>query len=63
MKIGLLTVGLGKGARPAHYQVLAEHCERLGFGTLWAPEHVVLVRSLWDRSTRTRRTARSPHPA
>jgi probable F420-dependent oxidoreductase len=42
MKIGLLTVGLGKGARPATIRILAEHCERLGFGTLWAPEHVVL---------------------
>ena len=26
---------------------MAEHCERLGFGTLWAPEHVVL----FDRYT------------
>ena len=42
MRIGLLTVGLGKGARPATIRLLAEHCERLGFGTLWAPEHVVL---------------------
>lgn len=42
MKIGLLTVGLGKGARPGTIRLLAEHCERLGFGTLWAPEHVVL---------------------
>jgi len=42
MKIGLLTVGLGKGARPTTIRLLAEHCERLGFGTLWAPEHVVL---------------------
>ena len=42
MKIGLLTVGLGKGARPKTIRTLAEHCERLGFGTLWAPEHVVL---------------------
>jgi probable F420-dependent oxidoreductase len=42
MKIGLLTVGIGKGARPGTIRILAEHCERLGFGTLWAPEHVVL---------------------
>jgi probable F420-dependent oxidoreductase len=42
MKIGLLTVGIGKAARPSTIKVLAENCERLGFGTLWAPEHVVL---------------------
>jgi len=42
MKIGLLTVGIGKGARPSTIRLLAENCERLGFGTIWAPEHVVL---------------------
>ena len=47
MKIGLLTVGIGKGARPGTIRSLAENCERLGFGTLWAPEHVVL----FDRYT------------
>ena len=42
MKIGLLTIGLGRAARPAATRVIAEQCDRLGFGTLWAPEHVVL---------------------
>ncbi|MGH7839056.1 MAG: LLM class F420-dependent oxidoreductase [Candidatus Binataceae bacterium] len=42
MKIGLLTVGIGRAARPATLRILAESCERLGFGTLWAAEHVVL---------------------
>src|SRR5271170_1014423 len=42
MKIGLLTAGLGRAARPATLRILAQNCERLGFGTLWAPEHVVL---------------------
>jgi hypothetical protein len=42
MKIGLLTIGLGRAARPATTRVIAEQCDRLGFGTLWAPEHVVL---------------------
>src|SRR5258708_20101247 len=42
MKIGLLTVGIGRAARPATMQILAENAESLGFGTLWAPEHVVL---------------------
>ena len=42
MKIGLLTAGLGKAAHPRVLRTIAEHAERLGFGTLWAPEHVVL---------------------
>jgi probable F420-dependent oxidoreductase len=42
MKIGLLTVGFGKGARPGAIRTVAEQCDKLGFGTLWAPEHVVL---------------------
>jgi probable F420-dependent oxidoreductase len=42
MKIGLLTVGIDRAARPATLRILAENCERLGFGTLWAAEHVVL---------------------
>ena len=33
---------MGKGARPGTIQAVAEHAEQLGFGTLWAPEHVVL---------------------
>jgi probable F420-dependent oxidoreductase len=42
MKIGLLTAGLGQAAHPRTLRTIAEHAERLGFGTLWAPEHVVL---------------------
>ncbi len=42
MKIGLLTVGIGRASRPATLRILAENCERLGFGTLWSAEHVVL---------------------
>ncbi|MBF6560282.1 MAG: LLM class F420-dependent oxidoreductase [Candidatus Binataceae bacterium] len=42
MKIGLLTAGLGKAAHPRVLRTIAEHADRLGFGTLWAPEHVVL---------------------
>lgn len=42
MKIGLLTVGIGRAARPSTLRILAENCERLGFGTLWSAEHVVL---------------------
>jgi probable F420-dependent oxidoreductase len=42
MKIGLLTVGLGAGCRPGAIRALAQECDAIGFGTLWAPEHVVL---------------------
>ena len=50
MKIGLLTAGLGKAAHPRVLRAIAEHAERLGFGTLWAPEHVVL----FDRYTESK---------
>lgn len=42
MKIGITAVGIGKAARPATIRTVAQHAERLGLGTLWAPEHVVL---------------------
>jgi probable F420-dependent oxidoreductase len=42
MKIGISGIGMGKGSRPRTLAMVAEHAERLGFGTLWAPEHVVL---------------------
>ena len=50
MKIGLLTAGLGQAAHPRTLRNIAEHAERLGFGTLWAPEHVVL----FDRYTESK---------
>ncbi|MGH8011499.1 MAG: LLM class F420-dependent oxidoreductase [Candidatus Binataceae bacterium] len=42
MKIGITAVGIGKAARPNTIRMVAQHAERLNFGTLWAPEHVVL---------------------
>jgi probable F420-dependent oxidoreductase len=42
MKIGMTAVGIGKAARPATIRAVAENADRLGFATLWAPEHVVL---------------------
>ncbi len=45
MKIGLLAAGLMQGAQPQYLRTLAREVERLGFGTLWAPEHVVLFDS------------------
>jgi probable F420-dependent oxidoreductase len=42
MKVGISGIGMGKGSRPRTLQLVAEHAERLGFATLWSPEHVVL---------------------
>ena len=42
MKIGMTAIGIGKAARPNTIRAVVENAERLGFGTLWAPEHVVL---------------------
>jgi probable F420-dependent oxidoreductase len=42
MQIGISGIGMGKGSRPRTLQLVAEHAERLGFATLWSPEHVVL---------------------
>jgi len=41
----MTAVGIGKAARPATIRAVAENAERLGFATLWAPEHVVLFDS------------------
>ena len=43
MKIGLFAVGTGKMAGGALLSTLASNAERLGFSTLWVPEHVVLI--------------------
>jgi probable F420-dependent oxidoreductase len=45
-----LTAGLGQAAHPRTLRTIAEHAERLGFGTLWAPQHVVL----FDRYTESK---------
>jgi probable F420-dependent oxidoreductase len=38
----MTAIGIGKAAQPGIIKVVAENADRLGFGTLWAPEHVVL---------------------
>src|SRR5579864_836727 len=45
MKIGITAIGIGKAARPTTIRAVAENADRLGFDTLWAPEHVVLFDS------------------
>jgi probable F420-dependent oxidoreductase len=41
VKIGIF-VGIAAGARPDSLATMARHAERLGYGTLWAGEHVVV---------------------
>src|SRR5260221_8969642 len=43
MKIGYFAVGIGATVEPGLLRSVATTAERLGFATLWAPEHVVLV--------------------
>jgi probable F420-dependent oxidoreductase len=42
MKIGITAIESGRAARPGTIRAVAQHAERLNFGTLFAPEHVVL---------------------
>jgi probable F420-dependent oxidoreductase len=43
MKIGYFAVGIGATVDPQILRAVAMAAERLGFATLWAPEHVVLL--------------------
>jgi probable F420-dependent oxidoreductase len=43
MKVGLMAVVFGRVKGMGVMKAFAGHAERLGFSTLWAPEHVVLV--------------------
>lgn len=49
MKVGFIGVGIGAGTDAESIKVLATNAERLGFATLWAPEHVVLVEGYKSR--------------
>jgi probable F420-dependent oxidoreductase len=49
MKVGFIGVGIGAGTDAESIKTLAVHAERLGFATLWAPEHVVLVEGYKSR--------------
>jgi probable F420-dependent oxidoreductase len=43
MRVGFFAVGIGATVEPLALRSVAMAAERLGFATLWAPEHVVLV--------------------
>ena len=49
MKVGLLAVVSGRVGGMAVMKAFAENAERVGFSTLWAPEHVVLLDSCASR--------------
>ena len=43
MKVGYFAVGIGPTVNPELVRTVATTAERLGFATIWAPEHVVLL--------------------
>ena len=43
MKVGYFAVGIGPTVNPGLVRTIATTAERLGFATIWAPEHVVLL--------------------
>src|ERR1700727_4061562 len=43
MHVGLHALGIGTGARPEVIRAVAGAAEAVGFATLWAGEHVVMV--------------------
>ncbi len=49
MKIGFFAVGIADTSRPEMITAIATNAERLGFATVWAPEHVVLLESFSSR--------------
>ena len=49
MKVGLFAVVAGRVGGMAVMKAFAQNAERVGFSTLWAPEHVVLLDSYASR--------------
>jgi probable F420-dependent oxidoreductase len=43
MRVGYFAIGMGPLTEPAMIKTVALATERVGFSTLWAPEHVVLL--------------------
>jgi probable F420-dependent oxidoreductase len=49
MKVGYFAIGMGPFIDPAMVKLIATTTERVGFSTLWAPEHVVLLAEFSSR--------------
>jgi probable F420-dependent oxidoreductase len=49
MKVGYFAVGIGPTVNPGLIRTIATAAERLGFATIWAPEHVVLLEEYASR--------------
>jgi probable F420-dependent oxidoreductase len=49
MNVGLISIGIGAGTNAEAIKAIATNAERLGFATLWAPEHVVLIEGYKSR--------------
>jgi len=43
MQIGYFAIGIGPTVDPEWVRTVVTTAERLGFSTVWAPEHVVLL--------------------
>ena len=43
MQVGYFSIGIGPAVNPEFVRTIATTAERLGFSTIWAPEHVVLL--------------------
>jgi probable F420-dependent oxidoreductase len=61
MKVGYFSVGVGPTTNPQWLRTAATTVERLGFATIWAPEHVVLVEQYNSRYPYT--SGQFPGPA
>jgi probable F420-dependent oxidoreductase len=61
MKVGFFSVGVGPSTNPQWLRTVATTAERLGFSTIWAPEHVVLVEQYNSRYPYT--SGQFPGPA
>ena len=68
MQIGYFAVGIGPTVNPELVRSVATNAERLGFATIWAPEHVVLREDMrrsipiQAANSRCQQTLRSPIP-
>lgn len=46
MQIGFVQIGVAYSADPAMIREICRHVERLGFATIWSPEHPALFRNM-----------------